>query len=86
MTESAPKLYLLDVEGTVAPLTLTTEQLVPLHGHILPEFLEAKVCSDPEVQADLALLAEENRAEIDAMRRESRHNATRRIRPSRNVC
>jgi 2,3-diketo-5-methylthio-1-phosphopentane phosphatase len=29
MSEARPKLYLLDVEGTVAPLTLTTEVLFP---------------------------------------------------------
>lgn len=64
MTESAPKLYLLDVEGTVAPLTLTTEQLFPFARAHFPEFLGARF-SDPEVRDDLALLVAENRAEID---------------------
>ena len=64
MTESAPRLYLLDVEGTVAPLTLTTAQLFPYARTHFPEFLGARF-SDPEVWDDLALLLEENRAEID---------------------
>ena len=29
MSEARPKVYLLDVEGTIAPLTLTTEVLFP---------------------------------------------------------
>jgi 2,3-diketo-5-methylthio-1-phosphopentane phosphatase len=64
MTESAPKLYLLDVEGTVAPLTLTTAQLFPYARAHFPDFIGAHF-GDPEVCADLALLVEENRAEID---------------------
>lgn len=57
-----PKVYLLDVEGTVAPLTLTTEVLFPYARAHYAEFL-AKNYQDPAVRADLALLAEENRAE-----------------------
>ncbi len=64
MTESAPKLYLLDVEGTVAPLTLTTAQLFPHARRHFANFLE-KNFDDDEVRADLALLAEENRSEQD---------------------
>ncbi len=59
---SAPKLYLLDVEGTVAPLTLTTEQLFPYARAHFGEFLQ-KRGNDAAVQVDLKLLAEENRAE-----------------------
>ncbi len=57
-----PKLYLLDVEGTVAPLTLTSELLFPYARKHLADFLKQNLMT-PEVQADLKLLAEENRAE-----------------------
>ena len=56
------KLYLLDVEGTVAPISLVTEQLFPYARKHLPQYLKENL-QDPEVQADLRLLAEENRAE-----------------------
>lgn len=61
-TLATPKLYLLDVEGTVAPLTLTSELLFPYARTHLPDFLRQNLAR-PEVQADLRLLAEENRAE-----------------------
>jgi enolase-phosphatase E1 len=61
---SQPKVYLLDVEGTVAPLTLTSEVLFPYARAHFAQFVFAKF-EDPEVRADLALLAEENRAETD---------------------
>jgi len=57
-----PKLYLLDVEGTVAPLSLTTGQLFPYARKHLPQYLKENL-QDPAVQADLRQLAEENRAE-----------------------
>ena len=58
------RLYLLDIEGTVAPLTLTTAQLVPYARKHLGEFLRGHE-GDSSVQADLKLLADENRAETD---------------------
>lgn len=57
-----PRVYLLDVEGTVAPLSLTTDQLFPYARRNFPHFLEMSR-GDAAVRADLALLAEENRAE-----------------------
>lgn len=62
---SGPKLYLLDVEGTVAPLTLTTEQLFPYARAHFGAFLR-RHAQDAAVQADLALLAEENRVENES--------------------
>jgi|HubBroStandDraft_1064217.scaffolds.fasta_scaffold101481_2 enolase-phosphatase E1 len=56
---SAQKLYLLDVEGTVAPLTLTTSQLFPYARKHLSEFLE-RHAADRTVGDDLLLLLEEN--------------------------
>ena len=64
MIASAYKLYLLDIEGTVAPLSLVTEQLFPYARKHLREFLNSNL-EDPGVRADLTLLAEENRAETD---------------------
>ena len=56
------RVYLLDVEGTVAPLTLTTGQLFPYARTHLGDYLKQNLAS-AAVQADLRLLAEENRAE-----------------------
>jgi enolase-phosphatase E1 len=56
------RLYLLDVEGTLAPISLVTEQLFPYARAHFPQFLK-KSTGDAAVRADLALLAEENRAE-----------------------
>ena len=61
---AAPLVYLLDVEGTIAPITLVSEQLFPYARAHFPAFLQAH-STDPAVQSDLALLAEENRAETD---------------------
>jgi enolase-phosphatase E1 len=58
-------LYLLDVEGTVAPISLVYEQLFPYARMRFAEFLKQNQ-SDAAVQADLALLAEENSHEPDA--------------------
>jgi enolase-phosphatase E1 len=65
MTGSAHRLYLLDVEGTVAPLTLTTGQLFPYARRHIAEFLEKNAAVRP-VQEDLLLLVEENLRENDA--------------------
>lgn len=64
MTEARVRLYLLDVEGTVAPLSLTTEQLFPYARRHLDEFIDNNI-DDPAVRADLILLAEENQADTD---------------------
>ena len=65
-------LYLLDVEGTVAPISLVYEQLFPYARGRFAEFLEQHG-SDAAVQADLALLAEENLADADAPRIDGVH-------------
>lgn len=62
ITPECPKLYLLDVEGTVAPLTLTSELLFPYARKHLADFLKQNLAR-PDIQADLKLLAEENREE-----------------------
>ena len=65
MSES-PRVYLLDVEGTVAPLSLVTEQLFPYARKRLEPYLRMQVREpwiDAELAADLQLLAQENAAE-----------------------
>ena len=62
MTGARPRVFLLDVEGTVAPISLVSEQLFPYARAHLAEYLKQNL-SSPEVQNDLKLLAEENRAE-----------------------
>jgi enolase-phosphatase E1 len=62
MSATESRVHLLDVEGTVAPLSLVTEQLFPYARKHLAEFLKRNLTM-PEVQTDLKLLAEENRAE-----------------------
>ena len=62
MSEAQPQLYLLDVEGTIAPLSLTTEVLFPYARAHFALFLE-RSRNDESVRADLLMLAEENRAE-----------------------
>ena len=65
MSLGPASVYLLDVEGTVAPLTLTTDVLFPYARTHFPDFL-SKSRGNESVQRDLALLAEENRAEKSA--------------------
>jgi 2,3-diketo-5-methylthio-1-phosphopentane phosphatase len=65
MSHAPPRLYLLDVEGTVAPISLIYEQLFPYARVHFSGFLEAH-SDDSAVAADLALLVEENRAETEA--------------------
>jgi enolase-phosphatase E1 len=65
MTVSEPKIYLLDVEGTVAPISLVSEQLFPYARTHFADFLR-KSRGNANVYADLALLAEENRAEKES--------------------
>ncbi|MGB6690124.1 MAG: acireductone synthase [Terracidiphilus sp.] len=64
MTTSRVRLYLLDIEGTVAPLSLVTEQLFPYARAHLAEFLRERG-TEADVLADLDLLAEENQAETE---------------------
>lgn len=65
-----PKLYLLDVEGTVSPVSLVYEQLFPYAKKHMEPYLRAHVREpwiDDALAADLALLAEENASEpVDA--------------------
>ena len=79
MSEERPKVYLLDVEGTVAPLTLTTEVLFPYARAHFEAFLKRNVDAvekkgeslapadfgEGSVLWDLAMLRRENRAEAD---------------------
>lgn len=62
MNDGTRRVYLLDVEGTVAPLSLVSEQLFPYARKHLADFLEENE-GDAAVRADLALLADENRLE-----------------------
>jgi len=63
-------LYLLDVEGTVAPISLVYEQLFPYARKRFADFLEQNG-RRAAVRADLELLAEENSREPDAPRMET---------------
>jgi 2,3-diketo-5-methylthio-1-phosphopentane phosphatase len=60
-----PRVYLLDVEGTVAPISLVTEQLFPYARIHFSEFILRNLRDDPAIRADLVLLWEENQAETD---------------------
>jgi len=62
MSEALPRVYLLDVEGTIAPMSLVTDQLFPYARRRFAIFLE-RSRKDEKVRADLRLLADENRAE-----------------------
>jgi enolase-phosphatase E1 len=64
MSTLPPRVYLLDVEGTIAPISLVSEQLFPYARARFAAFLERNI-GDAGVQADLTLLAEENQAEAD---------------------
>jgi 2,3-diketo-5-methylthio-1-phosphopentane phosphatase len=61
---ASQRVFLLDVEGTVSPISLVSEQLFPYARTHFPAFLQAH-SHDPAVQSDLVLLSEENRAEAD---------------------
>ena len=63
MNEARPKVYLLDVEGTVAPLTLTSEVLFPYARRYFALFLERQR-NNEAVREDLVQLEKENRAEV----------------------
>lgn len=61
---AAPKVFLLDVEGTIAPISLVYEQLFPYARAHFEQYLQQH-CSDAGVMNDLALLAHERTAETD---------------------
>jgi enolase-phosphatase E1 len=63
MSERSVRLYLLDVEGTIAPISLVSEQLFPYARAHLAGFLKQNLMHG-DVQDDLKLLAEENRSEV----------------------
>jgi enolase-phosphatase E1 len=67
MTLLRPRLYLLDVEGTVAPISLVYEQLFPYARAHFGEFL-AQNGGSAAVNGDLNLLAVENRSDPEAPR------------------
>lgn len=64
MSAREPHVYLLDVEGTVAPISLVSEQLFPYARTHLADFLKQNLML-PDIQSDLKLLAEENRADAN---------------------
>src|SRR5215469_258102 len=63
-TRKPPKLFLLDVEGTIAPISLIYEQLFPYAREHFPQFLREH-CEDAGVQEDLTILAQENSRETE---------------------
>jgi enolase-phosphatase E1 len=65
MSEAQPRLFLCDIEGTVAPISLVSEQLFPYARKHLSQYLKENL-DRPDVQQDLKLLADENRAEQSA--------------------
>jgi enolase-phosphatase E1 len=65
MSAKKTRLFLLDVEGTIAPISLVTEQLFPYARAHFAHFLREH-CGDPAVVSDLTMLAEENATEVDA--------------------
>jgi len=65
MTSARWRVYLLDVEGTTSPISLVSEQLFPYARKHLRAFL-TEHADEPEIAADLALLAEENGGEFAA--------------------
>ena len=67
MSTEEPQVYLLDVEGTVAPISFVYEQLFPYARAHFADFLEQNQ-SNPAVEADLTLLAQENRDEVESGR------------------
>lgn len=79
MIETQPRLYLLDVEGTVAPISLVSEQLFPYARAHFGSFLRQSIAEieqkgdavgphdfgEGSVFWDLAMMRLENRAEVD---------------------
>jgi len=65
MSLPAPRVYLLDIEGTVAPISLVSDVLFPYARARLGNFLE-QCSSEVGVREDLVLLAQESQAETEA--------------------
>ena len=79
MTATQPRLYLLDVEGTVAPISLVSEQLFPYARAHFESFLRQSIAEleqkgdslvprdfgEGTVFWDLAMMRLENRNELD---------------------
>lgn len=63
-SSQTPRLFLLDVEGTIAPISLVYDQLFPYARAHFGEFLRHHG-GDIGVMSDLRLLAEENAGETD---------------------
>jgi len=61
---AAPRLFLLDIEGTVTPISLVTEVLFPYARKHFEEFLNRE-CPKIDVLQDLMLLSQENQAESE---------------------
>jgi enolase-phosphatase E1 len=61
----APKLFLLDVEGTIAPMSLVYEQLFPYARAHFEHYLQTHA-GEPGVVNDLTALSDESRSETDA--------------------
>ena len=64
MSAGKPRLFLLDVEGTIAPISLVTEELFPYARAHFPRFLQEH-SNDEGVISDLKMLADENKEEMD---------------------
>ena len=60
----APKLFLLDVEGTIAPISLVYDQLFPYAREHFEHYLQTNA-GEPGVVSDLTALAEENANETE---------------------
>jgi len=65
MSLDRPRVYLLDVEGTIAPIAFVYEQLFPYARAHFREFLRRNL-PDNEVGWDLVQLAKERQMESDA--------------------
>jgi enolase-phosphatase E1 len=65
MSNRHPRVYLLDVEGTVAPISLVSDVLFPYAREHFRAFLKNHL-ADNVVRSDLALLAKERASDLDA--------------------
>jgi len=60
---TTPKLMLLDIEGTMAPVSFVYETLFPYASKEIPQFL-AKNYQTPEIREAFSLLLEENSEDV----------------------
>lgn len=65
MTLKSPKLFLLDIEGTIAPMSMVYEELFPYARTHFERYLLSNA-GEPGVIDDLTSLVEENAAEADS--------------------